>query len=128
MKRFHIHVSVKNLELSIRFYSTLFAVDPAVRKPDFAKWMLEDPRINFAISTHRQPVGVSHPGFQVDTARNRRRSSASASALAYRWRGSFRKHFRQIVSRLREILGFQRLGAIGSWFNSRSRESSEFSA
>lgn len=67
MKRFHVHVSVENLEQSIRFYSTLFAADPAVRQPDYAKWMLEDPRINFAISTHRQPIGVNHLGFQVET-------------------------------------------------------------
>lgn len=67
MKRFHVHVSVENLEQSIRFYSTVFAADPAVRQSDYAKWMLEDPRINFAISTHRQPVGVNHLGFQVET-------------------------------------------------------------
>jgi catechol 2,3-dioxygenase-like lactoylglutathione lyase family enzyme len=67
MKRFHVHVSVANLDESIRFYSILFAAQPAVRQPDYAKWMLDDPRINFAISTHRQPVGVNHLGFQVDT-------------------------------------------------------------
>jgi catechol 2,3-dioxygenase-like lactoylglutathione lyase family enzyme len=67
MKRFHLHVSVHNLDESIRFYSTLFAEQPAVRQPDYAKWMLDDPRINFAISTHRQPVGVNHLGFQVDS-------------------------------------------------------------
>jgi catechol 2,3-dioxygenase-like lactoylglutathione lyase family enzyme len=67
MKRFHLHVSVKDLEESIRFYSTVFAAQPAVRKQDYAKWMLEDPRINFAISTSRQPIGVNHVGFQVDT-------------------------------------------------------------
>ena len=47
MKRFHVHVSVENLEQSIRFYSTLFAADPPIRQPDYAKWMIEDPRINF---------------------------------------------------------------------------------
>ncbi len=67
MKRFHLHVSVVNLEQSITFYSTLFGAAPAIRQPDYAKWMLEDPRLNFAISTHRQPVGVNHLGFQVDT-------------------------------------------------------------
>jgi extradiol dioxygenase family protein len=51
MKRFHLHVSVRNLDESIRFYSTLFAEQPAVRQSDYAKWMLEDPRMNFAIST-----------------------------------------------------------------------------
>ena len=68
MKRLHIHVSVKDLAASIRFYQTLFGAEPAVTKPDYAKWMLEDPRVNFAISTHRQPVGVNHLGLQVDTA------------------------------------------------------------
>jgi catechol 2,3-dioxygenase-like lactoylglutathione lyase family enzyme len=67
MKRFHLHVSVANLDESIRFYSTLFAEQPAVRQSDYAKWMLEDPSMNFAISTHRQPVGVNHLGFQVDS-------------------------------------------------------------
>ena len=67
MKRFHIHVSVENLEQSIRFYSTMFGTEPARVEPDYAKWMLEDPRMNFAISTHRQPPGVNHLGFQVDS-------------------------------------------------------------
>lgn len=53
MKRFHVHISVGNLEESIRFYSRLFAVPPTVRQSDYAKWMLEAPRIDFAISTHR---------------------------------------------------------------------------
>jgi lactoylglutathione lyase len=67
VKRFHVHVSVENLDKSIQFYSRLFAGQPTVRQTDYAKWMIEDPRINFAISTHRQPVGVNHLGFQVDT-------------------------------------------------------------
>lgn len=67
MKRFHLHVSVADLDQSIRFYSTLFAQAPTVRQPDYAKWMLEDPRLSFAISTHRQPVGINHLGFQLDS-------------------------------------------------------------
>jgi catechol 2,3-dioxygenase-like lactoylglutathione lyase family enzyme len=67
MKRLHVHVSVKDLSTSIRFYQTLFGAEPTVTKPDYAKWMLEDPRVNFAISMHRQPVGVNHLGFQVET-------------------------------------------------------------
>jgi catechol 2,3-dioxygenase-like lactoylglutathione lyase family enzyme len=67
MKRLHVHVSVKDLSASIRFYQTLFGAEPVVTKPDYAKWMLEDPRVNFAISTQRQPVGVNHLGFQVET-------------------------------------------------------------
>jgi lactoylglutathione lyase len=67
MKRLHVHVSVKDLAASIRFYKTLFGAEPTVTRPDYAKWMLEDPLLNFAISAHRQPVGVNHLGFQVDT-------------------------------------------------------------
>ena len=67
MKRFHVHVSVGDLEQSIGFYSTLFAAEPTIVKSDYAKWMLDDPRINFAIST-RDPVhGVNHLGLQVDS-------------------------------------------------------------
>jgi catechol 2,3-dioxygenase-like lactoylglutathione lyase family enzyme len=68
VKRFHIHVSVHDLAQSIRFYSTLFGAEPSRVQADYAKWMLEDPRVNFAISTHRQPAGVNHLGFQVDSA------------------------------------------------------------
>src|ERR1700728_278123 len=67
MKRLHVHVSVKDLPASIRFYQTLFGAEPTVTQPDYAKWMLEDPRVNFAISTNRQPVGVNHLGFQVES-------------------------------------------------------------
>src|ERR1700677_3521133 len=67
MKRLHVHVSVKDLSASIRFYETLFGAEPVVTQPDYAKWMLEDPRVNFAISTNRQPVGINHLGFQMDT-------------------------------------------------------------
>lgn len=69
MKRFHVHVAVPNLDESVRFYSTLFGTDPAVRKDDYAKWMLEDPRINFAISQRGGAVGINHLGFQVDSDR-----------------------------------------------------------
>jgi catechol 2,3-dioxygenase-like lactoylglutathione lyase family enzyme len=68
MKRFHVNVSVDDLSESIRFYTALFAAEPTVRKGDYAKWMLEDPRINFAISRRGYPVGVNHLGFQVDSA------------------------------------------------------------
>jgi predicted enzyme related to lactoylglutathione lyase len=56
MKRFHIHVSVDDLTKSIGFYSTLFGAKPSRIEADYAKWMLEDPRMNFAISTGRQPM------------------------------------------------------------------------
>jgi lactoylglutathione lyase len=68
MKRFHVHVAVTDLEQSIGFYSTLFNSTPAVRKDDYAKWMLDDPRINFAISQRGGKVGVNHLGLQVDDA------------------------------------------------------------
>ena len=67
MKRFHVHVSVGDLEQSIRFYSTLFGSGPSVAKPDYAKWMLEDPRVNFAISTGHARVGINHLGLQTDS-------------------------------------------------------------
>ena len=62
MKRFHVHVAVDDLQQNIRFYSGLFGLPPAVEKSDYAKWMLEDPRINFAISTHGDRTGVNHLG------------------------------------------------------------------
>lgn len=65
MKRFHVHVGVKNLEKSVQFYSILFGQKPAKLKADYAKWMLEDPRINFAISTRVSENGVDHLGVQV---------------------------------------------------------------
>jgi catechol 2,3-dioxygenase-like lactoylglutathione lyase family enzyme len=66
MKRMHIHVSVSDLEASIRFYSTLFAAEPTVLKVDYAKWMLEDPRVNFAISQRSTAAGIEHLGIQVE--------------------------------------------------------------
>lgn len=67
MKRFHVHVSVPKLDQSIRFYSTLFGAAPAVVKDDYAKWMLEDPRVNFAISQRGGAPGVNHLGLQTDS-------------------------------------------------------------
>ncbi|MGH9578819.1 MAG: VOC family protein [Terriglobales bacterium] len=67
MKRFHVHLSVRDLAESVRFYSTVFGVPPSVEKPDYAKWMLEDPRLNFAISTGGT-AGLSHLGLQADSA------------------------------------------------------------
>ncbi len=68
MKRFHVHVGVEDLEQSIRFYSRLFGAAPTVRKSDYAKWMVEDPRLNFAISQRGSRSGVNHLGLQVDSA------------------------------------------------------------
>lgn len=67
MKRFHVHVAVDDLEANIRFYSTVFGTPPTVSKPDYAKWMVEEPRINFAISNRGAKTGLDHLGFQVDS-------------------------------------------------------------
>jgi catechol 2,3-dioxygenase-like lactoylglutathione lyase family enzyme len=66
MKRLHVHISVKDLDASVRFYSQLFAAEPTVQKLDYAKWMLEDPRVNFAISRRDGRHGVQHLGIQVE--------------------------------------------------------------
>jgi hypothetical protein len=66
MKRLHVHVAVSDLQRSVGFYSVLFAAQPTVLKSDYAKWMLEDPRVNFAISTRGKQVGLDHLGIQVE--------------------------------------------------------------
>ncbi len=68
MKRFHVHIHVQDLKASIAFYSRLFSAQPARIETDYAKWMLEDPRVNFAISTRGSKPGLDHLGFQVDSA------------------------------------------------------------
>jgi catechol 2,3-dioxygenase-like lactoylglutathione lyase family enzyme len=67
MKRFHVHVGVDDLDKNIAFYTSMFGQAPAVVKDDYAKWMLDDPRINFAISNRGLPQGVDHLGFQTET-------------------------------------------------------------
>jgi catechol 2,3-dioxygenase-like lactoylglutathione lyase family enzyme len=67
MKRFHVHISVDDLDANVRFYSTVFGIPPTVLKPDYAKWMVDDPRINFAISKRGLKAGVDHLGVQVDS-------------------------------------------------------------
>jgi len=69
MKRMHIHVGVENLDASIQFYSTLFDAEPTVTKNDYAKWMLDDPRVNFAISSENHATkGIEHLGIQAENA------------------------------------------------------------
>ena len=69
MKRFHVHVGVADIDASIAFYTGLFDAPPSVVKDDYAKWMLEDPRINFAVSLRNgRPQGIEHVGLQVDSA------------------------------------------------------------
>ncbi|PPD41882.1 MAG: glyoxalase/bleomycin resistance/dioxygenase family protein [Methylocystis sp.] len=67
MKRLHVHVSVDDLAQSIQFYNALFGAQPSVAKPDYAKWMLDDPRVNFAISSRGREAGLDHLGIQVET-------------------------------------------------------------
>ncbi len=66
MKRLHVHVGVEDIAASIRFYNTLFSAEPTVTKVDYAKWMLEDPRVNFAISKRGGEAGIRHLGIQVE--------------------------------------------------------------
>ncbi|MBI3285496.1 MAG: glyoxalase/bleomycin resistance/dioxygenase family protein [Burkholderiales bacterium] len=80
MKRLHIHVTVDNLADSIRFYSAMFDHAPTVQKDDYAKWMLDDPRVNFAISNRSQQTGLNHLGIQVE-------SSAELAEMGLRLQG-----------------------------------------
>jgi catechol 2,3-dioxygenase-like lactoylglutathione lyase family enzyme len=66
MKRFHVHVAVENLSDSVRFYSDLFGMPPTIARADYAKWMIDEPRVNFAISSRGHRPGVNHLGFQAD--------------------------------------------------------------
>jgi catechol 2,3-dioxygenase-like lactoylglutathione lyase family enzyme len=68
MRRFHVHLGVPDLAASIRFYSHLFGMPPSVEKPDYAKWMLDDPRLNFAISHRSSRTGLNHLGLQAESA------------------------------------------------------------
>ncbi len=68
MKRLHVHVAVENLDESIRFYATLFGAEPNVSEHDYAKWLLDDPAVNFAISDRSGRRGIDHLGIQVETA------------------------------------------------------------
>ncbi len=67
MKRFHVNVAVTDLDHSTKFYTTLFGANPTVLKADYAKWMLDDPRINFSVNTSQRKSGINHVGLQADT-------------------------------------------------------------
>lgn len=67
MKRFHVHMSVDDIDTARSFYSTLFGAEPTVLEVDYAKWMLDDPRVNFAVSTRGKTPGLDHLGIQVDS-------------------------------------------------------------
>jgi catechol 2,3-dioxygenase-like lactoylglutathione lyase family enzyme len=66
MKRFHVHLAVADLETNVQFYRRLFGREPDVRKPDYAKWLLDDPRVNFALSSRGAAPGLNHLGFQAE--------------------------------------------------------------
>ena len=80
MKRFHVHAHVEDLKLSIAFYSKMFGAEPTRVESDYAKWMLEDPRLNFAISTRGGKVGIDHLGLQTDTEEELAELKARAQA------------------------------------------------
>ncbi len=80
MKRFHVHAHVEDLQASIAFYSKMFAAEPTRVEGDYAKWMMDDPRINFAISTRGGKPGVDHLGFQTDTGEELDELKARAQA------------------------------------------------
>ena len=88
MKRLHLHISVPDLDQAITFYSTLFDAAPTVTQPDYAKWMLDDPRVNLAISSRARATGIDHVGIQVD-------SNAELGALAARLKGAGSETFDQ---------------------------------
>jgi catechol 2,3-dioxygenase-like lactoylglutathione lyase family enzyme len=89
MKRFHVHAHVRDLDASIAFYRKLFGAEPARVERDYAKWMLDDPRINFAISTRGGTPGVDHLGIQTDSADElaELKAQARAADLAPREQG-----------------------------------------
>ncbi|MDH4061713.1 MAG: glyoxalase/bleomycin resistance/dioxygenase family protein [Aquincola sp.] len=82
-KRFHVHMHVKDLEHSIGFYSKLFGAEPTRREKDYAKWMLEDPKLNFAISTWGERLGIDHLGMQTDDADELRAMREHAAAADF---------------------------------------------
>ncbi|MBK9072211.1 MAG: VOC family protein [Myxococcales bacterium] len=82
MKRLHVHVAVDQLTTSIAFYEAMFGAPPTVRKPDYAKWMLEDPRVNFAISQRGATPGLDHLGIQVESAEELAEMQARLATLA----------------------------------------------
>lgn len=82
MKRFHVHVAVSDLAASINFYSKLFGQSPSKQQEDYAKWMIEDPRLNFAISARGRTAGVNHFGMQVDSPEELANLKALADAAS----------------------------------------------
>ena len=90
MKRFHVHLHVDSIDASVAFYSKLFAAEPARLEGDYAKWMLDDPRINFAISTRGAKAGIDHLGLQTDNDEElaELKARANAAEMAVRSEGT----------------------------------------
>ncbi len=82
MNRLHVHLNVRDIDRSVRFYSALFGAEPSRRESDYAKWMLEDPRVNFAISARGGEAGLSHLGIQVEDTAELSHATARARAAA----------------------------------------------
>ena len=82
MNRLHVHLNVKDLAQSVRFYSALFGAEPTRTEPDYAKWMLENPRVNFAISARSGEAGLSHLGIQVEDDAELANATTRAKAAA----------------------------------------------
>src|SRR5215510_7280121 len=91
MKGFHVHVAVDDLDANVRFYSAVFGASPTVLKSDYAKWMIDDPRVNFAISKRGLKPGVDHLGIQVE-------SETELVSLREKWQ---RRRFPRSINRMR---------------------------
>jgi hypothetical protein len=109
MKRMHVHVAVDDLTTSINFYSALFAAEPSVVKPDYAKWMLDDPRVNFAISARGRVAGLDHLGIQVETKDELNHVYAGCTGQADKWSSREKPN---VVTRLPKNLGSMILPAL----------------
>jgi len=114
MKRLHVHVAVSDISQSVGFYSTMFGAQPSVLKDDYAKWMLDDPRVNFAISTHGAAPGLDHLGIQVEEA-------GELSEIAGRLKAAGASTFDETASGLRWET-FHTLGEAAVYGEDRSAE------
>ena len=103
MKRLHVHVAVDDLAASIKFYSTMFAAEPTVTKGDYAKWMLDDPRVNFAISARGAAAGLNHLGVQVENADEL--AEMNARLQTARRRGGGGNGHRLLLRQVGQVLG-----------------------
>ena len=116
MKRFHVHVGVDNLDASIAFYSGLFGQGPSVVKSDYAKWMLDDPRVNFAISTRGAAPGIDHLGIQTDDPAELAEMKARAEAAALATEAERESTTNRLVTQFTSLVESEtNLGRSGEW-------------